>query len=74
MQVTLEDTDVATLIDQGTVVVITGTGEDGQRVTFGADARAIEPALRALVMDEEFSVDVEVDEWQILRVTPVEAP
>ena len=74
MIITLIDTDVDTVLDEGSVVAITGTDEDGQRVRFGADARMIEPVLRALVMDEEFEIPVEVEDWQVLGIFAVEAP
>lgn len=69
MTITLVDTDIATLVDHGSIIAITGTDEEGQRVRFGADARMIEPALQALVMDEEYEIDVEVDDWQVLGVS-----
>lgn len=74
MIVTLTEEDVATVRDCGSVVQITGTGEDGQRITFGSDARMIVPILQALVMDLEFEIPVEVEDWQVLSARSVEAP
>lgn len=65
--ITLTPEDVVdTLVDEGSVVMVTGTDEDGQRVTIGADARAIDPALAALLMGEEPEVQVEFEPWQVL--------
>lgn len=66
MNVTLTIEDVSTFTDHGSVVAITGTGEDGQRVTFGADVRMMEPVMQALIIGDEPEVDVEVEDWQIL--------
>lgn len=67
--VTLIDTDVATAIDHGSVVRITGTdSETGERVTFAGDHRPMGQVMEALVMDVEDEVEVEVEDYQVLRV------
>lgn len=66
MIITLTIEDVATVVDEGTVVQITGTGEDGQRVTFAGDARSMSHVLEALVSGDEPEVDVQVEDWQVL--------
>ncbi len=68
MIVTLTIEDVATLTEHGSVVTITGTGEDGQRVTFAGDfLREMEAVVSALVIDDEPEVEVEIEDWQIIR-------
>jgi hypothetical protein len=67
MIVTLTIEDVATLTDHGSVVAITGTDEDGQRVTFAGDSREMEVMVSALVIGDEPEVEAEIEDWQIIR-------
>lgn len=66
MFVTLVEDDLATLQEHGSIALITGTNEDGARVTFGVDARMIEDIGMALIFGEEFETTVEVEGWQIV--------
>ena len=67
MLITLTGQDVATVDDHGSIVVITGTAEDGSRVTFGGDPRPMADIVLALLGDEEDEVTVDVEGWQITR-------
>ena len=73
MTITLTIEDTATLTDHGSVYAITGTDEDGNRVTFGADPRMLESPLHELIIGDEPEVDVEIEEWQILSTEEREA-
>ena len=64
--VTLTIEDVDAVIDQGSVVVITGTDDVGQRVTFAGDHRPLGHIIEALLTDAEDEIVVEVEDWQIL--------
>lgn len=69
MQVTLTITDIETAVDHGSVVQITGTNEEGQRVTFAGDTRPMLQVMEALVTDVEDEITVEVEDWQISGVS-----
>lgn len=72
--VTLTDLDIATAVDCGSVVVITGTDVDTQeRVTFAGDTRPMLQVMEALVMDVEDEITVDVEEWQIRNVMEARA-
>jgi hypothetical protein len=47
------------------VVAVTGTNEDGRRVTFAGDTRPMNEVMSALIMDVEDEVTVEVEDWQL---------
>lgn len=69
MLISLTTTDLTTIVEHGSVVTITGTNSQRDRVTFGAEPRAIDDVARALLLDEEEEpLEVEVEEWQILDV------
>lgn len=57
--------------DHGTVVVGIGLDEQGRTVRFGGDHRVMAGLVEALAQGED--VDVEVEGWQILSVTPAAA-
>lgn len=65
MLITITETDLATLQDHGSVALITGTNEDGQRVQFAVEPRYLDDIGNALVFGEESEVDVEIEGWQI---------
>jgi hypothetical protein len=65
MQVTLTIDDVLTAVDHGSVVAITGTDENGRRVTFAGDVRPMNEVMSSLIMDLEDEVTVEVEDWQL---------
>jgi hypothetical protein len=67
IEITAED--VATAVDHGTTVSITGTDEDGKRVTFAGDHRMMEGLMAAALFYDEESVSALVEGWQIIRVT-----
>lgn len=64
MTVTLSIDDFSTVQDHGSVVLITGTGEEGQRVTFGIEPRMLDD-IAGLVLDEG-DMDVWVESWAIM--------
>ncbi len=51
--------------DEGTVAVLTGTDENGDRVTFGADRHVFIVACGGL-LGGEGQVTFEVESWQVL--------
>jgi hypothetical protein len=54
-------------VDHGTVWTLTGTDEDGHRVTFGADHR---PAREIIALAADLGeIDVSVEDWQIVSQT-----
>ena len=60
--------DVNTAVQQGSIVVMTGTSEEtGERVTIGGDSRAMVNIVDALMNDVEDEILVDVEGWQILR-------
>ena len=66
MNITISPEDVSTLVSHGSVVAITGTADNGDRVTFGGETEQMEEIAAALVMDFEDSIEVEVAEHQVL--------
>lgn len=66
MEVTITADDIASLEDHGSVVLLTGTDEDGSRVTFAGEPRMIDDVARAVMFDDE-DVTVFVEIWQIMR-------
>lgn len=65
MLVTITEADLATLRDHGSVALITGTNEEGQRVQFGLEPRALDDIAGALTFGEEPEVNVEIEGWQV---------
>ena len=65
MIITLTEADLATLQDHGSVALITGTNDEGERVQFGLEPRYLDDIGNALVFGEEPEVDVEIESWQI---------
>lgn len=68
MQVTITHEDVVTVRGQGDRIVITGTAENGDRVTFSGDPEDMEEIAVALVMDMEDDVVIDVEPHQIVGV------
>lgn len=64
MTVTLSIDDFSTVQDHGSIVLITGTGEEGQRVTFGVEPRMLDDIAGLAMGDGD--VDVWVEGWQIM--------
>lgn len=64
MTVTLSIGDFSTVQDHGSVVLITGTAEDGQRITFGVEPRMLDDLAGIAMGDDD--VDVWVESWQIM--------
>jgi hypothetical protein len=56
--------DLANGQDQGSVWVLTGTAEDGARVTFAGDHRPMRGLADAVM--EQGEVSAEVEPWQVL--------
>ena len=72
MNITLTTEDLADVRDEGTVVVVTGTGPDGDRITFGADRHVFIVACGGL-LDGSGEITVQVAGWQILHREPAQA-
>jgi hypothetical protein len=64
--ITLTIEDLATLASHGSVWSITGTGEDGERVTFGGEPRLMDDVAGALMIGDEDEVEVSIEDWQVL--------
>ncbi|HEY2638941.1 MAG TPA: hypothetical protein VGI66_03530 [Streptosporangiaceae bacterium] len=64
MIITVTTEDVAEARNEGTVTMITGTREDGERVLFAGDWRAIDGLCDAVMAEGE--IQAEVEAWQIL--------
>lgn len=72
MIVTISVEDVATAFQDSSIIRITGTDESGRRVTFAGDARPMSTMIENLLHDEDESVPVELEAWQILSIEEVE--
>lgn len=51
--------------DEGTVIVLTGTDEQGRAVTFGADHRQARNIIEAA---SHGVIEAEVEGWQVLSI------
>ena len=65
LTITVEDLD--TVENHGSIVRITGTADNGDRVTFAGDTRAMNGM--AEFVEELGDVVVDVEDWQILSTT-----
>ena len=66
MNITVTRDDLETTgRDEGTVIVVTGTDENGNRVTFGGDGRPMEHLIKGVLIDGS-AVAADVENWQIL--------
>lgn len=63
MNVTVTSEDLDTIVDHGSVIEVTGTAEDGARVTFAGDHRPMTFFLNAVKESGEEVTDVA--KWQI---------
>jgi hypothetical protein len=70
MQITITKEDLIHARSEGTVIVFTGTDENGDRVTFGADHRPAE-ALYEAALESGDPVTADVDEWQVTGRIPL---
>lgn len=64
MIVTVADSDLTGLVNEGSVWVFTGTTEEGQRVRFGVDHRMADGLVHEVLLSGE--VPCEVESWAIL--------
>lgn len=71
MIVTVYTDNIASWSDEGSVVRAIGLDSAGRQITFGIEPRCAHDIFNALVIQDEESVDVEVEDWQILGVQPV---
>jgi hypothetical protein len=69
MEVTITQSDLATVADRGTMWTMTGTGPAGERVTFGGDWRPMRDMCAAV--EDAGEVIAEVEDWQITRTVPL---
>lgn len=69
MHVTITADDISSLEGHGSVGLLTGTGEDGERVTFAGEPRMIDDIAQTLLLDEDEDITVFVEDWQIMRVS-----
>ena len=71
MQITINNQDLLSARDEGTVMVLTGTAENGDRVTFGADRRPADDLADAVVNSLDGEITAEVESWQVLSTNPL---
>lgn len=72
MQITVTTEDLTTLRGMGSsVLTVTGTDENGDRVTFAGDHRPMAAMLDALIDGEEAEVTAEVEPWQQMGRQPL---
>lgn len=64
MELTLTIDDIATFDFVGDVALATGTADNGDRVTFAGNPRALDALAQAIMLDEEAEVAVDVEESQ----------
>ena len=69
MQITITKADLPYVRDEGSVLVFTGTAENGDRVSFGADHRPAWALYEGVL--EEGEAEAEVESWQVLSTVPV---
>lgn len=69
MNVTVTKADLPCVRDEGTVLVFTGTAENGDRVSFGADHRPAWALYEGVL--EEGEAQAEVESYQVLRTVPL---
>lgn len=67
MNITVTREDLATGSNEGTVIMITGTSENGARVTFAGDQRQMAAMIMAVVTEGQATAVV--DAWQVLAAT-----
>jgi hypothetical protein len=70
MQITITKEDLIHARDEGTIIVFTGTDENGDRVTFGADHRPA-TALYEAALEQDEPVCAEVESWQVISRQPL---
>lgn len=59
--------------DHGSVIVVTGTSEDGTKaIRFGGDHRPMGGLYEAV--QEQGEIACEVEPWQVSGVTPIASP
>ncbi|GAC1527429.1 MAG: hypothetical protein NVS3B1_17730 [Marmoricola sp.] len=59
--------------DHGSVIVVTGTSEDGAKeIRFGGDHRPMRGLYEAVQAEGE--IFAEIEPWQVSGVTPIAAP
>ena len=64
MTLTITHDDLDTVRFEGSVWAVTGTADDGSRVTFAGDARVMGGLLELVEQEGEFQAEVEP--WQVL--------
>jgi hypothetical protein len=69
MQVTITKNDLHSVVDRGTMWTMTGTGPDGESVTFAGDWRPMRDMCAAA--EAEGEVTAEVENWQIISTVPL---
>lgn len=70
MNVTVTASDLGTARSEGTVIMITGTGPDGQRVTFAGDWRPMDVLLGGAAQLGEITAAVEP--YQVLGASLID--
>lgn len=66
MRIYLDVDDLQTVEDHGTMWIMTGSTDDGKRVTFAGDWRPMRGLTEFLVANGEAVTDLE--DWQVLAV------
>lgn len=66
--VTVTIEDVATAVADGGIIRMTGTADDGRRVTFAGDHRPMGDLIEGVLADEDETGTVVLEAWQILSI------
>lgn len=66
--VTVTIEDVATAIADGGIIRMTGTADDGRRVTFAGDHRPMGDLIEGVLAAEDETGTVALEAWQILSI------
>jgi hypothetical protein len=69
LTITVDLGDAGSAIQDGSVVRMTGTTDDGRQVVWAGDTRIVADLLQALMLGEEDEITVVLEDWQILSIT-----
>lgn len=60
--------DAGSAIQDGGIVRMTGTTDDGRQVVWAGDTRIVADLLQALMLGDEDEITVVLEDWQILSI------
>jgi hypothetical protein len=69
--VTVTAADLATVANAGSVIIVTGTDEAGNRVRFAGDARPMAAMLGDVADGSVDEAACEVEPWAVLDISPL---